>query len=121
MSAVTALIALLVGACSGAIAALCGVGGGLIMVPAFVKFLGLDQKHAVATSLAVIVPTALVTTVRYARADLVKWPIVLVTALGASVVAFFATDWLKSFSSQELRRIFACLLILVGLKMLFEK
>jgi uncharacterized membrane protein YfcA len=112
------IIALLIGALGGLTAALCGVGGGLIMVPAFVLALGLDQKHAVATSLAVIIPTAFAATAQYARAGLVDWKIVLPTAIGAVLVAYFATDWMKSLSNVVLTRVFAVVLIGVGLRML---
>jgi len=60
----TILVPLLIGCLGGTIAALCGVGGGIVMVPAFVLMLGMEQKQAVATSLAVIAPTAIVPKVR---------------------------------------------------------
>ena len=115
------LIALLIGALGGLTAALCGVGGGVIMVPAFVLALGLEQKQAVATSLAVIIPTALVATTQYTRAGLVDWKLVLPTAIGAVLVTFFATGLMKSLSNVALTRIFAVLLIAVGVRMLLAK
>ena len=115
------LYALLIGALGGLLAALCGVGGGIVMVPAFVLALGLEQKRAVATSLAVIVPTALIATVQYSRGGLVDWKIVLPTAVGAVAVAFLATDWLKSMSNITLTRIFALVLIAVGVRMFFVR
>jgi hypothetical protein len=48
-----------VGVAAGLIAGLLGVGGGILMVPALVVFLGLSQIEAEATSLLAIVPTAL--------------------------------------------------------------
>jgi uncharacterized protein len=48
-----------VGVAAGLIAGLLGVGGGILMVPALVVFLGLSQIQAEATSLLAIVPTAL--------------------------------------------------------------
>ena len=50
----------LVGLAAGLIAGLLGVGGGILMVPALVVFLGLSQIEAEATSLLAIVPVALV-------------------------------------------------------------
>ncbi len=115
------IIALLVGSLGGLIAALCGVGGGVVMVPAFVLALGMDQKQAVATSLAVIVPTALVATVRYAHADLVDWKVFAGAAVGAVIVAAFGTDLMRSLSDARLTRIFALVMIAVGVRMLFVK
>lgn len=110
-----------IGALTGVLAALCGVGGGLIMVPAFVFLMAIDQKSAVATSLAVIVVVSLVSTAKYSAASLVKWQIVLPVVLGAALTAWFATDWLKHFSNETLSRIFAILMILVGIRMLVVK
>jgi len=52
--------AALVGLAAGLIAGLLGVGGGALMVPGLVIFLGLSQVEAEATSLLAIVPTAVV-------------------------------------------------------------
>ena len=110
-----------VGALTGVLAALCGVGGGLIMVPAFVFLMALDQKSAVATSLAVIIAVSLVATTKYSAASLVKWHVVLPVMLGAVVTTWLATDWLKYLSNDMLSRIFAILMIVVWIRMLFVK
>ena len=54
----TIAISAAIGIAAGLLGALCGVGGGIVMVPAFVAALGFEQKKAVATSLAVIVVIA---------------------------------------------------------------
>ncbi|MFZ4482678.1 MAG: sulfite exporter TauE/SafE family protein [Chthoniobacterales bacterium] len=110
-----------IGALTGVLAALCGVGGGLIMVPAFVFFMALDQKSAVATSLAVIIVVSLVATARYSAASLVKWQIVVPVVIGAACTAWLATDWLKHLSNETLARVFAILMILIGIRMLLFK
>src|SRR5690606_6322080 len=109
--------ALLIGSASGALAAFCGVGGGIVMGPAVVFALGLDQKQAVATSLAVIIPTAMVATVKYSNENLVDWRIAAFTALGAIVVTCLVADRLKGMDEQLLKRIFATVMIVIGLKM----
>jgi uncharacterized membrane protein YfcA len=115
------LLGIGIGALTGVLAALCGVGGGLIMVPAFVFLMALDQKSAVATSLAVIIAVSLVATAKYSAASLVKWQVVLPVMLGAVVTTWLATDWLKHFSNDALTRIFAILMIVVGIRMLWGK
>ena len=118
----TILIPFLIGGAGGLVAALAGVGGGIVMVPAFVYFLGLDQKQAIATSLAVIVPTALVATARYQfTSDFINWKIVGFAALGAVLVAFKATEWMKTLSNPALTRFFAILMIAIGVRMLIWK
>ena len=121
MTAAQILLGLGLGVVTGILAALCGVGGGLIMVPAFVFLLALDQKSAVATSLAVIIFVSLVATTKYHAASLVKWHIAIPVAIGAAAAAWFATDWLKHLSNDTLSRVFGILMILVGVRMLFMK
>jgi uncharacterized membrane protein YfcA len=106
------------GALAGAVAGLCGVGGGVILVPVFVIGLHMEQKTAVATSLAIIIFTALVATVRNSGNQLVDWKVVAATALASSVVVWFASDWLKKMSNLSLTRIFAVFMIAMGLWML---
>jgi uncharacterized protein len=109
------LCGLAIGLLSGAIAALCGVGGGLVMVPFFTLALGLGQKQAVATSLAVIVPTALIASYKNAQNDFINWPLFLATALGATAAAYFMADKLKSLQDVTLTKIFAGTTILMGI------
>ena len=115
------ILGLGIGALTGVLAALCGVGGGLIMVPAFVFLMALDQKSAVATSLAVIIAVSMVATTKYASASLVKWQVVVPVMIGAVATTWLAADWLKHFSNEMLSRIFAILMIVVGIRMLLVK
>ena len=65
--------AVLIGLLAGIVAALLGVGGGALIVPALTIGLGLSQLDAEATSLLAIIPVALVGTLRqrgHANVDL---------------------------------------------------
>ena len=120
MSTSFVLTCLGIGVISGVIAALCGVGGGVVMVPAFVFLLKLSQKTAVATSLAIIIPTALMATTQNARAGLVDWKVAGVTAISASLLAYFGAGWLKTLSNESLSRIFGIILVVFGVRMLLQ-
>lgn len=117
----TIFIPLLIGSVGGLIAALCGVGGGVIMVPAFVLLLGVDQKLAIATSLAVIAPTAAVAIFKNTGNNLVDWKLFLPTAIGACLFAYFASDWVKTMSNESLTRIFGGVMVAIGVYMLLRK
>ena len=112
-----------VGLLAGLVGALCGVGGGILMVPAFVAVLQMKQQEAVATSLAVVVVTALVGTSNHVvkQTGFIDWRLVLFTAVGAAVAAWFGTDLMRMLSNQVLTRIFGILLVLIGARMLFLK
>lgn len=119
MSITTILTCLGIGILAGVIAALCGVGGGVVMVPAFVTLLALPQKTAVATSLAIIIPTALMATTQNAKNGFVDWKVATITALSASIFAYFGADWMKTMSNTTLTRIFGTILVLFGARMLW--
>ena len=117
------LTCLLVGVVAGLAGALCGVGGGIIMVPAFVLILGMTQKTAVATSLAVVVVSGLSATANNvtSKSNLIDWKIVGITALGAVVAAWYGSDLMRSLRNQQLTKIFGVLMIVVGARMLIMK
>lgn len=114
----TFFIVALIGAAAGLIGALCGVGGGIIMVPAFTLALGMDHKRAIATSLAVIIITAISASINNSRAGLIDWRIVALTAIGAAAASWWGTDLMQSLQNSTLTRIFAITLIVFGVKML---
>lgn len=115
------LIAIVTGLAAGLLGALCGVGGGIVMVPAFVALLGLEHKQAVATSMAVIILTAIAATLNNTRANnLIDWKIVLIVGAASAVAAWFGSDLMRSLSNQTLTRIFGALLLVFGLRMLWK-
>lgn len=115
------LILLGIGAAAGLLGALCGVGGGIIMVPAFTLGLQMEQKQAVATSMAAVVITALVATANNARTPgLIDWKMVALVAVTAAIASWFGSDWMKQLSSPLLTKIFAVFMILMGLRMLWK-
>lgn len=115
------LSALLIGLAAGLLGALCGVGGGIVMVPAFVAVLGLAQKQAVATSMAVIVVTSAAATLSNATGSkLIDWRIAAITAIAAAAAAWYGSEWMRKLSDPTLTRIFGVLLITFGVKMLWK-
>ncbi|BDS07499.1 UPF0721 transmembrane protein [Oceaniferula spumae] len=118
----TLIIAAAVGITAGLLGALCGVGGGIVMVPAFVTALGFEQKKAVATSLAVIVIIAAVSTLNNSRqTGLIDWRVVGITAACAALAAWFGTDLMHKLSNQHLTKMFGVVLLVFGAKMLMGK
>jgi len=115
------ILAILTGLAAGLLGALCGVGGGIVMVPAFVALLGLEHKQAVATSMAVIIITAIAATLNNTRANnLIDWKIVAVVGAASAVAAWFGSDLMRSLGNQTLTRIFGVLLVVFGLRMLWK-
>jgi uncharacterized membrane protein YfcA len=72
----------LIGAGSGFIAGLLGIGGGVLMVPAFTVLLRLAPKRAVGTSLASVAIFSLPAMVRHAQLGHISWSFALLLMVG---------------------------------------
>ncbi len=116
MIEVIAFIAL--GLVTGLIASTLGVGGGIIFVPSLVVFFGFSQHIAQGTSLAIIVPTAVVGTVLHAKKGRVEWRVALLVAVGGVVGGLVGSRLALSLDADLLRRLFAALLVLIAVRML---
>ena len=106
-----------VGLAAGLIAGLLGVGGGVLMVPALVVFLGLSQIDGEATSLLAIVPTALVGAWRQSRYGNVRWRDALVIG-GLSVAGGAAgVAAANALPERVLRLGFAAIMVIVAVQL----
>src|SRR5690606_38183764 len=71
-----------VGIAAGLLSGLFGIGGGTIIVPALALWLGMPQRLAAGTSVAAILPTAVVGAISYAVQGNVDWIAALCLAVG---------------------------------------
>lgn len=114
----TALLLLVVGLAAGVVAAGLGVGGGIIFVPALVLFLDYSQQLAQGTSLAVILPTAVVGAVAHARRGRVLWHRAVPIAVSGVGGAMLGAALALRLDGLLLRRLFAGLLVVLALRLL---
>ncbi len=106
--------AALIGLCGGLASGLFGVGGGIVMVPAFVLLLGRDIKTAIGVSLTVIVPAACIGVFQHHRFGHVDWRLTAVV-VPLALVGSYTGAWLaKVLPAATLARMFGAFLILVG-------
>jgi uncharacterized membrane protein YfcA len=113
----TITIALLLGFAAGVVAGMFGVGGGILFVPTLTLVIGLSHLEAQATSLAAIIPVAIVGAWRQDRYGNVRWPVALVAGLASAVGVAGGVLLADSLSETTLRRLFAGLLVLVALRL----
>ena len=88
---------LVVGAVSGVLSGMFGIGGGMITTPAIRLLLGGSAISAVATPLPIIIPTALTGALGYVRrgiADVRAGLIIGGGGAGAAVAGAWATQWI---------------------------
>lgn len=115
LSEIVGLIVL--GLIAGAAAATLGIGGGVIMVPALVVVFGFEQHVAQGTSLAVILPTAVVATIGHARHGRVAWRTAAPLAIAGVIGALIGARIALSLDDDLLRRLFAMLLTVLAIRM----
>ena len=60
----------IIGFLAGAVSGIFGAGGGMILVPAFVYLLNMDEKSARATSIFVILPIVIASSFIYMKNNL---------------------------------------------------
>lgn len=115
---VAALIAF--GVLSGMLAGLLGVGGGVFMVPFLVLALGATQQEAQATSLVVVLPTAIVATVVLWRRRAMDVAAALrLGAIGAAA-AVAGSLLALALPGATLRVVFAAFLAAIGLRLVVQ-
>ncbi len=111
-------IGLVSGVCSGTL----GIGGGLVMIPAMIYWLGYSQHLAQGTSLAILVlPIGLLGAWRYYQAGHVQLTVIPWIAIAFFIGAYFGADWVQGLSQVALKRAFAACLFIVSIKMFLEK
>jgi uncharacterized membrane protein YfcA len=71
-----------IGAAAGALSGLLGIGGGILMVPAFSAWVGLPLKETIATSLACVGIFAIPGTITHAVQGNVNWSYAIALAIG---------------------------------------
>ena len=118
----TVLILLIIGLIAGALGGFVGIGGGLIIVPALVFFLGMTQFQAQGTSLAMMLPPiGILAVMNYAKSDNLNWKYAFILAGAFIVGGYFGSKLSLSLSPLIVKRIFGVLMIFAALKMIFSK
>ena len=123
-----ALMLLAIGAFAGVLAGLLGVGGGIILVPAFFyafQTLGYDgsqlMQMCLATSLATIIVTSLRSVHSHNKKGAVDWGILRTWAPGIVIGAVLGMLLVAQLRSTTLQGIFGVLALIVGLYMGFGR
>jgi len=110
-----------IGLISGITSGLLGVGGGIIMVPAMTLIAKLPVKIAIGTSLAVIIPTALVGVFKHHQQGNVNWEVAAYLSVAAVVGGWLGAWLINHIPPESLKRGFGVVLMLVGLRMVLNR
>jgi len=103
-----------IGLAAGILSGLLGVGGGLVIVPALVLFVGVSQHQANATSLAAIVPISLVAAALFGGANSVDVAVGIPLAIGAVVGVSLGAATMAHVREARLRQAFGLFILAVA-------
>ncbi|MDO9136301.1 MAG: sulfite exporter TauE/SafE family protein [Lutibacter sp.] len=125
MTVTTILILIIIGLSAGILSGLVGVGGGIIMVPLFVLFLGLTQHNAQGLSLAVMLPPVTFLAVyNYHTAGTggnIDWRIAIMVSILFIIGGFIGSKVALQIDQRMLRKIFGVFMLLVAVRLIFTK
>ena len=121
MTGPTLYIALIAfGVVAGIASGLLGVGGGTLIVPFLVFAVGFTQHSAQATSLLVILPTAIVGSLTLRRRGVGDLGLALRIGLLGALSAFGGAKLALALPASTLKIVFALFVGLVGLKLAWD-
>lgn len=118
----TVLALVLIGLAAGVLSGFVGIGGGLLIVPCLVYFLGLSQHEAQGTSLVMMLPPiGILACYNYYQSGNLNWKYGLVLASVFVVGAFFGSKFSLKLSPATVKRIFGVILLCASIKLIFSK
>lgn len=114
----TLLLVAICGVTAGTLAGLFGVGGGIIFVPVLVFVFSFDQLGAQATSLAAIIPVAIIGAWLQSNDNLVNWRAALLMGIGAAIGVLLGAEVATRLDNANLAQAFGAVLVLAGGEMI---
>lgn len=112
-------ILVIIGLAAGILSGLIGVGGGIIIVPALVFFLGLTQKEASGTSLFILsMPVVILGVMNYWKAGQVNWKYGLVIAGTFLIGGYVGSKFAAKINPAVIKVIFGVIMLYVAFVMI---
>jgi len=118
----TIVILLALGLVAGFLSGLIGIGGGIVIVPVLVYILAMDQKTAQGTTLCMfLLPIGILSVYNYNKAGNVDFKSAAIIATTFLVGSYFGSKTAIAIDTKLVKQIFAVSIILIGIKMLWNR
>ena len=122
MNLTTIIILVIIGLMTGVFGGTFGVGGAVLMIPALVYFLGVDQHTAQGTSLAVMLPPiGLFAAYNYYKAGQVNIWYAVIIAVSFLIGGYFGSKIALNLPEAMMKKIFGIFLLLIALNLIFGR
>ncbi len=106
---------LFVGAFTGAVSGMFGIGGGVFVIPAMVYLFGFSQKTATGTSLAMLLPPiGILAFLQFYKSGYVNIPAAILLVAGFLAGSYLSAGYTVALPDLLLKRLFGGLLIVMG-------
>jgi uncharacterized protein len=118
----TFFILIAIGFLAGILSGLVGIGGGILIIPFLILFLGLTQHEAQGTALfTMLPPIGILAAMNYYKEGFVKWEYAAVIALTFVVGGYFGSKLSLSLPDQIVRKVFGILMLIGAIKLIVSK
>ncbi len=115
------LILVLVGLFAGALSGFVGVGGGIIIVPAMIYFMNMNQMQAQGVSLALLMlPVGVLGVMNYYKAGHIQFNYVFIIAVGFVLGNYFGSKYALRVPEHKIKFLFSLLMLYVAVQMLWK-
>lgn len=110
---------MIIGLLAGLISGLFSTGGGMIIVPALIHLLKIDDTRARGTSVFCILPMVITSSFFYYKGNFINWKIAILCSIGGAIGGYIGAKLLKKVPAKYMKIAFTIFLIYISFKMLF--
>lgn len=116
----TLILLILIGLMAGILGGFIGVGGGIIVVPAMIYFMGMGQHTAQGTSLAMMLPPiGLLAVWNYHKEGAVDMMAAMILAIGFIIGGYLGSKLSLRLDETKVKFVFGLFMVLVAIRMTF--
>ena len=90
----------IIGILAGIISGLFGAGGGMILVPAFIHLLGIDDVKSRGTSVFCILPMVITSSIFYYKGNFINWKVAILCGIGGTIGGYIGAKLLKKLPEK---------------------
>ena len=109
---------IIIGIFAGIINGMFSTGGGMILVPAFIYLLKMEDTKARGTSVFCILPMVITSSLFYQKSEYINWKISILCAIGGTIGGYIGAKMLKKISERNLKIFFTLFLLYASFKMI---
>jgi len=121
MTVTTLIILALIGLFAGFLSGMIGIGGGIVIVPALVYLVGMTQRSAQGTSLALMLPPiGILAAMNYYKAGALDIKYAVVVAVTFIIGGYVGSKLSLNFINEEtMKRVFGIIMLVISVKLVF--